>query len=401
MFPPPRCSGDDRTAVIYGWRQVVAVALGLVLGGQPTLVSATPAKDACTKDLPGPSLARVGNPSAVAPEKSVSASSSVKTQAPTAPASGQGEVAQGEEPAQAPDAASIEQARAYFLRARKQFYADDFSQAGEYFLKSFAAHPSLEALFGAANSFERNGEILVAIDLYERYFTYVDNHPTRPTAAQRSYQSLLRRIARVDIKVEEDAAFEELRVNGKPISAKEIPVRVLPGVVQVEFIGQETWQREQLDTTVTAGGTAVFRFTGFTRPSVNPQGTQPRIPDTQSRARGDGRLARSLFWAGVGMTATSGIIMGTFGGLTMREKLLFEAAACGGMCTTPTQYPQDHENRFHRFRVVTNVMIGVTASFAVFTVVTGVIALSAKRRQVEKPNRPQLSFDATGIRLQF
>ncbi|MGB1277811.1 MAG: tetratricopeptide repeat protein, partial [Nannocystaceae bacterium] len=357
----------------------------------------------------GPVLAWVahGNPAVSAPEKSASASSS-STDEPVAdpsnaPVQTPDEAADdgaGEETPNPANAESIEQARAFFLRARKHFYADEFSQAGEFFLKSFAAHPSLEALFGAANSFDRNGEILLALDLYERYFTYVDNHPTRPAAAQRSYQSLVRRVARVDIKIKKNASFKELRVNGKLITKKEFPVRILPGVVQVEFIGEQAWQREQLDTSVTAGGTAVFRFNGFTRPDVGPAIPQP-IPDTRSRARGDGRLARSLFWAGAGMTAASGVVMGAFGGLTMREKSQFEAAACHGMCTGPTEYPEDHENRFHRYREVTNVMIGVTAGFAVFTVVTGVIALSTKRRQAEQPTQPQLSLDATGFTLQF
>lgn len=282
-----------------------------------------------------------------------------------------------------PELDPIKRARTIFLEARDRFYEDAFGEAGELFLQSFAAYPSLEALYGAANSFERNGDILIALELYDRYFTYVDDHPTRPASAQRSYRALTRLVGRVDIEVAPGASFRTLKINGKPVAKAKLPARVLPGVVRVEFLGDETWQREQLDTEVLAGATAVFKFSGFRQPPkmpgpALPPGGNPDIkPDTPPRPRRS-QVATNVFWAGLGMTAASGVALTTLGALTIRERNRFESEL--GM----TPYPADHEANFQRYRQVTNVLIGVTSGLAAFTIVSGVIALSSRRRASQR-----------------
>ncbi len=280
----------------------------------------------------------------------------------------------------------IERARTTFNEAKARYIDAEFGEAGELFLKSFEIYPSLEALYGAANSFEQSGEILIALELYDRYFTYVDEHPTRPAAAQHSYRTLNRLVGRVDIEVAAGTKFEALQINGKPYSPEELPIRVLPGVVRVEFIGAESWQREALDTEVLAGATAVFKFTGFRRPAPKPEPPDVK-PDEPDKPR-TGQVAKGVFWAGVGMTAASAIAAATLGGLTMREKRLYEQEL--GM----TPYPGDHEANFERYREVTNVLIGVTAGLTAFTIVSGVIALAARRRA-----KPKVSWTPRGLRF--
>jgi hypothetical protein len=89
------------------------------------------------------------------------------------------------------------------------------------------------------------------------------------------------------------------------------------------------------------------------------------------------------FWVSVGVTGAAGTLAIVFGALTVENKKEFEDSG-----STDTELKEQGEN----YRLVTNVMIGVTAAAALTAAGFAIYDLVYKKKKKEKQDRAQVAI---------
>jgi len=294
----------------------------------------------------------------------------------------------------------------------RQYQRKQFEQAARAFERAYAAMPFSDALYNVVLAYEEALDDVSAALAARRYLQLPScdaNVDASRCATKRSeVEEILARVLARLVEVQLDAStgveVREIRVNGRTVRASAFPMLVEPGTVEIELLGRESWQRVLREPRLAAGETYVIRPTPFRTAPEPPRGNE-NGPVTPKRVRNTKAL-KGAFWGGVGVTAASGIALTTMGVLQLRERNKYEDMRCPEFVDPPgsCMYPQEHEDRAERYKLTTNVLIGVTAGVATITTILGIVAFS--RRKTPSVNqrastRVRLRPHVGGLTLSF
>ncbi|MCB9750274.1 MAG: hypothetical protein H6713_09775 [Myxococcales bacterium] len=275
----------------------------------------------------------------------------------------------------------VVKAREQFFAASELFHAERYADAGEAFLKSFKIMPSIDSLWAAANSFRLADEVVRAVDVYERYFRYVDDNRERAEQSRAHYDQLCERVGRVNVQLAEGVDVREILVNGESVALDAFPHKILAGPVEVVFVGSEPGQREVSRALLQGRSTTVITFAGFV--SAEPRDPLEDQPPPVDGSSGPRLGLKAAFWTGVGLTAAGAVTIGALGGLALHYRREWEARLCPDMSCVGVDMPEPAEPwrvRAEDFQGATNIAIGVTAGVATVTFILGAVALSQRAR---------------------
>jgi hypothetical protein len=285
----------------------------------------------------------------------------------------------------------VEQFDQHWNEGRRLFGRKEFGRAAVEFERAYAAVPHADALYNVVVSYAEDGDEVAAAGAAQRYLVLeaCDDGADPIRCASRhdevrtTYTDLRGRIVELALDVSEGVVLREIRINGRIVAAKSFPIFVEPGTVEIEIVGSEPGQRVVREPKLRPGEQYIVRATPF-RAVV--EGGGPRDPNgavTPGPKPRNTKALKATFYAGVGLTTVSAAVMGTFIGLTARERNRFHAKNdCGESeagCD-PGDNPESEFIRWRRYSTAKNALIGVTAGVAMITTIVGILAFS-KRRQ--------------------
>lgn len=307
--------------------------------------------------------------------------------------------AQDEPPAEV-GASDQAEALSHFREGSRLYKERRFHEAAEAFARSLAAVWSINAAYNMSLALDRSGDVAAAYAAYHGYLERAaadDQH--RATAQARSEQ-LRAQLGEVLLQLDSPEAIREIRINGVVVARDAFPRLMVPGPLAVQFIGEAAGQVQEVRAEVRAGGTATIVFPGFPRREVVPEPRpEPRPAEPPPNLRRQ-RALRAGFWTGLGLTATSGALIGVFGALTLdyewRREHLKES--CGVPCDPAV--PAAWQRKFDGYHAATNAMIGVTVALGIAAIALGVVALRERPRR-SAATRARLRWFGPAAELTF
>lgn len=274
-----------------------------------------------------------------------------------------------------------------FREARALYTAGQPREAALAFERSFAAAASPEAAYNAAQAHDKADDPISTLRWFRRYLeiAHQDADPSYPLALTRATE-LRARVGELRVELERPDEVAEIRVDGQPVPSTSFPHLVLPGRVELQFIGRTPDQVVDITSEAAPGETATIYFPGFARPVAKvPDPRQPVVPEPITPPGPNNRLRalKIAFWTTSGLTVASAAVMGAFGGLTLHNYGTYSQLQAD--CENPDcGMTLDERNAVResavRQRDNTNVMVGVTVGLAVVSLALGITALRESRR---------------------
>ncbi|HEY8378775.1 MAG TPA: tetratricopeptide repeat protein [Nannocystis sp.] len=292
-------------------------------------------------------------------------------------------------------------ALAHFRAGKRHYDEGRYAEAAEAFAQSLAAVWTINAMCNMAIALDRAGDAVAALRTYREYLARAEpNDPHRPAALARS-ERLRERVGEVLLQLDSAEKIRAIRINGEDVALDAFPWLTLPGPLEVEFIGEAPGQRRTIRADVRAGGTATIVFPGF----VGPLPLPPDPPSTTKPSAPPPKPSRRLvalragFWTSTALTIAGGAAVAAFGSLTLREKRWVERGGCDGVCTLGDT-PDVHYENFERYKLATNVAVGLTAALGLTALVLGV-ALRQERARNQASTRAGLRWRGSAVELTF
>jgi hypothetical protein len=261
-----------------------------------------------------------------------------------------------------------------FTEGQRAYKHGDFRHAAESFERAYSLLPKLPALWNAARAWQEGGEATRAANLYAKYLSLAPPSAPDRDHAIKSLNQLNEKLSRVEIHASD---FKDVQLDGAAVEGIDdapdhtLVVYVNPGAHVVD--GAKNGEHSLQKQTVAAG--AIVSVVLTIEPTEKKDSPPPPIV-VETHTKG---LPPWVLLIGGGLTVVSlGVTI--WSGLdTQSQKSTFTQ--------TPTQQNLD-DGRSKETR--TNVLIGVTAGFAVITGVTAIFvdwkSLSSSK---EKPPPPQ------------
>jgi hypothetical protein len=305
--------------------------------------------------------------------------------------------------------------------------AGDFFGAAAAFLRSYELQPTPEALFNAGLALQNGGDAIAAIETYRRFLAEPQRSEELARAAERASAALLREVGTLKgVRYPSERPPAELHVAGVRRELDEFPLLLPPGPVVIEVI-DERGERARETYELGAGEALIVDLRSLLpepEPAIDDVDepgfeveTDPTLDDLEaarrarraSRARQASRAKqlRTATWVGVGSTVGSAIALGTFTGLMIRERQAYERYTClqfpGGACPEGfvTGDPEGHLRAFQTYALGTVILGGVTAGFAVGTLIVGLISRRFARVGPGGDSRVRLTPSFGGFVLNF
>jgi tetratricopeptide (TPR) repeat protein len=221
----------------------------------------------------------------------------------------------------------------------------DFPQAAELFEKAYQRAPHHSALWNAARSWQRAGEIARAANLYARYLREAPANAPDRNSATAALQKLSTKLARLEIHATE---VDGITVDGEP--AADRTVYVTPGAHVIE--GKAGDRPVRQNQRVEAGAVVSVALVA---PPVASSAPAPRPPPPAPEPRSSKWSPTVVYVGGAVTLALAGVT--TWSGLnTLSQKDAFDAA--------PTQANLDEG---HARQTRTNVLLGCSLGAAALT----------------------------------
>lgn len=245
------------------------------------------------------------------------------------------------------DTEAKQSAQAHFARGQRLFDAGEFVRAAEEFELAYEAAPHQAVLANIALSYDRAGNAPAAVESYRRYLA-------DPVAGQKNalFRERLReleaQVGELDIRCATDQCM--ISVDGSDRGLAPVTVVVHPGAHQVDA---SAGGRPLDSRSVSVRPGAVARVTIAPPARDGAQGEPAPPPPQQSDAPDEGAALGPAFWIASGVTVAAGAATVVFGVRTLRAKDDYEASGW----TDP-----EAKERGEQSRLITNVMIGITAA---------------------------------------
>lgn len=251
-----------------------------------------------------------------------------------------------------------------FTEGQRAYKHGDFRHAGESFERAYALFPKFPALWNAARAWQDAGEPTRAANLYLKYLSLAPPSAPDRDRAIKSLNQLNEKLARVEIHAGD---FKEVQLDGSDIPGLDdapdhlAVVYVNPGEHVVS--GVKNGSRTRQTATIAAGNVSSVVLVLEEKKETFP----PPPPTVLVEPKSSG-LPPWVLVIGGGLTAASlGVTI--WSGLdTNGQKSTFDSQ--------PTQQNLD-DGKSKEVR--TNVLIGVTAGFAVLTGVTAAFLVDWKK----------------------
>jgi hypothetical protein len=260
-----------------------------------------------------------------------------------------------------------------FADGEKAFAAGDYSRAAQAFDEAHRLAPHPAALWNAARSYHRLGELARAANHYARYLRLAPADARDRDAATKELAVLAARLGRIDVFA---PGAERVMIDGQ--AADDRTVYVNPGshVLTAVVDGRDASRSVELR----AGES---RSVAFERAGGEPAATAPPVPARSPPARAaesppapSRGLSPAFVIAGAGATAVALGFTIASGVDTMNALSTFEA----DKSTENLESGRGKELR-------TNVLIGVTAGLAAITAATAIWLVDWRSRKPATPGR--------------
>jgi hypothetical protein len=308
----------------------------------------------------------------------------------------------------ADDAPIEERADYWFLEGLRLGQAGDLEAAATAFDQSVKLVRTADGLFNLAQAYEYANRPLDAIVAYEDYLTELEPRSQEAHAIEETIRGLKGRVGTIELSFDRGHVPKQIFVDGEEMEREDFPLLVSPDEHAVVVVERNGERREQKYRLVEGQIWTV----DFTRPAEQPVPTPafrpPPVFEDPSAARRR-RATRALFYTSLGLTAASGVSLGVVGGLRIREKRAFEAAACGtaDQCEEQAmQTGQEPEYFFNDtatteiYTRTTNVMIGVTAGLGTVALVLGIVSFVRPKKE-EKAASQRLRVGPGALEMRF
>ncbi len=301
---------------------------------------------------------------------------------------------------------AIREFTARFTSGNALVEAGAFLEAGRQYELAFAAFPASDALYNASLAYERGGDLVAAARAARRYLrlpaceanTDPEGCPVMADEVRQTLTALMRQIGELRLDIAEGVRLAQVRVDGRSVPTADFPVLLAPGSIDVELIGGERGEKRLRSIVLRPGESQAIYVGPFDRPEAPRLRPSRDTPVRQPKPKG--AWAPPAFWTSLSLTIASGAATGIVGGITRASEKEFESHYLGDGKFDDEGYRAAAERRFHRARTATNALAGVTAGFAVLTVVTGIVAHGYQRR-VRRNARTRAQLTVIGVRMHF
>ncbi len=258
---------------------------------------------------------------------------------------------------------SFRQAEAAFARKEYAAAAAAFEQAA-----AFAPHPT--AFLNAAEAWELAGDPVRAAQACARARSVPDAAPSFVAEAERRLKALAPRVVTLDLV---GPPGSRARVDGGPEVLAPTTVFVAAGDHFVSVVDAAGGTARAIPVSVLEGARVRVDVSSAGARRVDPPSTGPAGPDPPAEVEpASGVEVPVATWVSFGVAGAAAVAMGVFGGLTI--------AAQGDFEVEPTR---ENADRFHDYRLTTNVLIGVASAAAAVGAVVWIV--DAATREPAKP----------------
>ena len=242
-----------------------------------------------------------------------------------------------------------------FAKGKQLFAAGEYDEAAVAFTKAYEAAPHQAVLANIALCYDKAGRFPEAVITYRRYIADPVQKGKNAEIRQR-LQELKNEVGELDIECL--AAGCSIRLDGMDRGPAPVNAVVEPGSHKIEA-SVDGEIRESIMERADAGTVVRVRL----RADKAGDGPAPVAPDTPAAEDGAAEepAARETslgvpFWVASSVTVVAGATTVAFGVLTIRARDDYEASG---------YTDADIKEKGERDRLITNVMIGVTAAAAV------------------------------------
>jgi len=239
-----------------------------------------------------------------------------------------------------------------FAEGKRLFAAGEYDAAAEAFTKAYEAAPHQAVLANIALCYDKAGRFPEAVTTYRRYLADPVEKGKNAEIRQR-LQELKNEIGELDIEC--PVAGCSIRIDGKDRGAAPITAVVEPGSHKIEA-SVDGELRESIMERADAGTVVRVRLRAE-KPENGPAPPAPAATaadgDAVEAPAEDGVSLGVPFWIASSVTVVAGATTVAFGVLTLKARDDYEASG---------YTDADLKERGERDRLVTNVMVGVTAA---------------------------------------
>ena len=245
-----------------------------------------------------------------------------------------------------------------FAQGTQLFAAGEYGEAAEAFTKAYEARPHPAVLANIALCYDKAGRFPEAVIYYRRYIANPVEKGKNAEIRQR-LQELKNQIGEFDIEC--PTAGCSIRVDGEDRGPAPVNAVVEPGSHKIEA-SVDGELRESIMERADAGTVVRVRLRAD-KAGDGPAPVAPGVPAAEG-GTGEAPAERDVslgvpFWIASGVTVAAGATTVAFGVLTIKARDDYEASG---------YTDADLKEKGERDRLITNVMIGVTAAAGVAAV---------------------------------
>jgi tetratricopeptide (TPR) repeat protein len=263
-------------------------------------------------------------------------------------------------------------AREYFARGELLFDNGEYAQAAELFVLAYKESPHPVVLANVALSYDKAGKLPQAVTAYREYLANQDD-----PEMQSRLDELEKQVGELHVTCSEGEGCS-IRVDGIARGGTPLVLVVYPGPHQVEATAKGRSPITQ-KTRVEAGERVQVPMEVNPLPEAEPQSEGSEQKEEKNAPYGLG----IPFWVSVGVTGAAGTVAIVFGAITVNDKKEFEDSG---------KTDEDLKEKGESHRLVTNVMIGVTAAAALTAAGFAIYDLVYKKDRKEKQDRAHVAI---------
>lgn len=243
-----------------------------------------------------------------------------------------------------------------FAKGKQLFAAGEYGEAAVAFTKAYEARPHQAVLANIALCYDKAGRLPEAFTYYRRYISDPVQGGKNAEIRQR-LQELKNQIGEFDIECQ--AAGCSIRVDGGDRGAAPVNAVVEPGSHKIEAV-VDGEIRESIMERADAGIVVRVRLRAEKAENEPPAPAAPAVHEGAVEAPAERDVSLGVpFWISSGVAVAAGATTVAFGVLTIQARDDYEASG---------YTDADVKEKGERDRLITNIMIGVTAAAGIAAV---------------------------------